>query len=126
MAIHHEFISVAIPISKVEHVYPGGFEGYMLDYPHGLWDEHLVVIPTMSPKDAELTVREWAELGLRPMVGQESGEASWLDLCVCALGGPTLPCEWIAYGRIGYMDAVWLKGTEPGEVVSWYRDDGPT
>ena len=122
MAIHSEFISVVIPISNVERVYPRGFEGYKLDYPNGLWDQHLVLIGTMSPRDAELTVREWAELGLRPMAGQGSEEASWLDLCVCQFGVPTLPCERIAYGHTDYMDVVWLRGTKPGEVVSWYRD----
>ena len=67
MAIQCEFLSVIIPITNVDRVYPGGFDRYKEHREGGsvraVHDEHLVWTGFMSPGDAESEVRRWRRMG---------------------------------------------------------------
>lgn len=67
-------------------------------------------------------LEEWENLGFHTHDVDGHGiPIKWVDVCVYDqfFGGATLPCDWIAYDDV--TDGVYLKGTDPGKLVS--RDD---
>ncbi len=115
MAIELEFISLIIPITNIDRIYPGGFKQYQIDRAgYYICDDSLVKEGAMSPWDMEDLVEKWETMGLQPF-REINGERQWGDLCVVDyLSGLTLNCDWIEHEK----DYVWLKGREPGEVMS--------
>lgn len=121
MAVYCEFINFIIPIKTVDAVYPGGFEQYKKDNPHGfafrMWhDDFLLRDGAMSPLDMADIVESWEKLGLQGSV-EVDGKKQWKDFCVveAVQGGPTLPCDWVEFDPKD--DSVYIKGAEKGEVV---------
>lgn len=121
MAVRCEFIDIIIPIANIERAYPGGFAGFKTDNAGliggRLWhDGHLLRDGAMSPADAREAIAYWERLGLVAMDSTE-GRQKWRDLCVVehALGGPTLPCDWIEFDSS--RGCVHLKGQAPGPVI---------
>jgi hypothetical protein len=126
MAIALEFIDFIVPRKVIEAKYPGGWKRCLAD--HGdllqgrVWyDEHLFRDGAMSPQGIEALVSYWSEHGLEPFADLD-GHMVWQDCCVVEgmFGGPTLPCDWIEISDDGR--SAFLKGTEPGEVISSARD----
>lgn len=120
MAVRCEFLSVIVPIARIDRVYPGGYLAYKeanaRDFKRVLWDDgRLFRDGAMDPAVAEDIVRYWENLGLRP-TEEVDGKKRWKELCVVASPiGPTLPCDWLVYDR--RQSAVSLAGEPPGPVV---------
>ena len=121
MAIALEFIDFIVPVSVIRKKYPGGWEQCLEDHRQliggRVWfDKHLFRDGAMNPKDIQALFNEWAALGFEP-TEEIDGKLSWKDCCVIEslLGGPTLPCSWIAIGDDGR--SAYLRGTEPGNVI---------
>jgi hypothetical protein len=120
MAIATEFIDFIVPIKVIEQKYPGGWAQCLDDHADALgrrvWhDEHLFRDGAMGPADIEYLINHWTDLGFTPTV-EKDGQKVWKDICVFQgiLGGPTLPCDWIAYDR--NTRTAYLKGTELGDI----------
>ena len=124
MAVACEFIDVIVPIANIDRVYPGGFEAFRRDrggIQGATWfDEHLLREGAMSPMDVEGIVAYWQSLGLEATV-ERNGTVEWQDLCIVEIlfGGPTLPCDWLAYD--GTQRCAFLKGYPPGDVIGYLR-----
>ena len=122
MAIALEFIDFIVPIATIKAKYPGGREQCLKDHEDCIdgrvwFDEHLFRDGAMNPYDIEALVEKWTLLGFKPRQ-EVNGVLHWKDLCVAEwmFGGATLECDWLEYGFRGR--SAYLKGTEPGEIVS--------
>ncbi len=105
MAIALEFIDLVVPIARIRESYPGGWEQLLLDYRarigRRVWhDRHLLRDGAMSVEEVNVLVEGWAVLGFEPTGTGRAGRY-WKDLCVVdwRRGGPTLPCDWLAFDR---------------------------
>ena len=128
MAIRLYFLNVIIPIEKInQSKVVGGFSGYIKENRGWLGtkmyhDEYLFRDGAMTQRDVEDIVKFWEKQGL-DLYYCFNGPNQWKDLCVVdALGGPTLPCDWIKfdYGKKddgGHYPYVYLKGKPKGEIV---------
>ena len=100
MAVGLEYISLIVPIEKIEQYYPGGFEKYKSDHKQSIggsiwYDDYLVRDGAMSNYDVGRLIREWESYGLKGVV-EIDGQKQWKDLCVVDyFGGATLPCYWL-------------------------------
>lgn len=128
MSIALEFIDVVIPIANIRERYPGGWQQCVLDYAallgRRVWhDQHLFRDGAMSPPEAQALVEGWAILGFEPMGKRRKG-AYWKDLCVVdwRSGGPTLPCDWLAFDPSSRT--AHLAGAEPGPLA-WRGQPAP-
>lgn len=129
MAIALEFIDFVVPITVIQEKYPGGWEQCKQDHERliggRVWfDEHLLRDGAMNPRDIELLIQEWTELGFEPFE-ERDGQRAWKDCCVVEgmFGGATMPCDWLVVTEDGY--SAYLKGTEPGEVAARPQQDRP-
>jgi len=116
-----EFIDVVIPIAKIRESYPGGWEQCLADYTtligRRVWyDRHLFRDGAMDRSEARTLVEGWAVLGFEPIGTRREGQY-WKDLCVVEWrrGGPTRPCDWLAFDPS--TRTAHLAGTEPGPLV---------
>jgi len=121
MAIALEFIDVVIPIAMIRERYPGGWQQCMLDHAallgRRVWhDQHLFRDGAMSAPEAQALVEGWVTLGFEPMEMRRKG-MYWKDLCVVnwRLGGPTLPCDWLAFDASSRT--AHLAGVDPGPLA---------
>jgi len=102
MAVKLEFISLIIPIEKIEKNYPGGFDKYKRDNAQNIgrriwFDNYIVRDGAMNPMDIEYLVKQWEKFGLVGII-EENGNKQWKDLCVVDfLTGCTLPCKWLIH-----------------------------
>ena len=126
MAVALEFIDFIVPRTVIEAKYPGGWERCLADHANLLqgrvwYDEHLFRDGAMSPQGIEALVSYWREHCLEPFA-ELNGRMVWQDCCVVEgmLGATTLPCDWIEISDDGR--SAFLKGREPGEVVSSARE----
>lgn len=126
MAVALEFIDFIVPRTVIEAKYPGGWEQCLADHENLLdgrvwYDQHLFRDGAMGPQGIEALVSYWREHGLEPFSDLD-GNMVWRDCCVVEgmFGGATLPCDWIEISDDG--SSAFLKGTEPGEVVSSTRE----
>ena len=125
MAVALEFIDFIVPRAVIEEKYPGGWDKCLKDHAYALgrrvWhDEHLFRDGAMNPRDIQILVEEWIDLGFEAFVDVD-GQKHWKDCCVVEhmFGGPTLPCDWIEIDPKGFA---WQKGVAPGEVVGPQED----
>lgn len=125
MAIATEFIDFIVPIHIIRDKYPGGWEQCLKDHEHLIggrvwYDQHLFRNGAMNPRDISLLVESWQEMGFE-CYREIDGKKYWQDVCVYEgmFGGPTMKCDWIESDK--GTGAVFLKGTEPGEVVGMLR-----
>jgi len=125
MAVSLEFIDFIVPRAVIEEKYPGGWDKCLKDHANALgrrvWhDEHLFRDGAMNPRDIQILVEEWIDLGFEAFVDID-GQKHWKDCCVVEhmFGGPTLPCDWIEFDPKGFA---WQKGVEPGEVIGPQED----
>ncbi len=121
MAVRCEFIDVVIPIANIERVFPGGFSAFETQnaglFGGRLWhDDHLLRDGAMNAMDAKQVVAYWEGHGLVAMETQ-NGRQTWRDVCVVEhlSGGPTLPCDWIAFDSV--RQCVYLKGQAAEPIV---------
>jgi hypothetical protein len=120
MAILCEFVDLIIPISKIDSVYPGGFEKFKSErierFGKTLWhDKFLFHQGAMELDFIDSLIQDWEQLGLKS-TEVKNGIEYWKDLCVTEmLDGPTLTCEWIEFDLSTH--SVFMKGTEPGEIA---------
>jgi hypothetical protein len=128
MAIATEFIDFIVPIEVIRKKYPGGWEQCLKDHAQlidgRVWfDEYLFRDGAMNPMDIESLVERWEAMGFVGIV-EKDGKKYWQDICVCegVFGGATLKCDWLEFDR--ESRAVYLKGTDIGEVVYPNRDYG--
>jgi hypothetical protein len=102
MAVQLEFISVIIPIQKIEQHYVGGLKQCLIDFRYSIGKR--IWCDTKLFRD-----------GLTTCETQDNVPIKWLDVCVVdELWGPTLECDWLAIDR--RTRSVFLKGEEPGEI----------
>ena len=100
MAVELEFISLIVPIEKIEKYYPGGFNKFKTDNRESIggriWFDNFVVRDDeMHPMDIEYRIKAWEELGLVGVI-EADGRQQWKDLCVVDyFSGITLPCNWL-------------------------------
>lgn len=125
MAVALEFIDFIIPISVIKEKYPGGWEQCLKDHQNALgarvwYDEHLFRDGAMNPRDIQVLVEEWIDLGFEPFT-EIDGQKHWKDCCVVEhmFGGPTLPCDWIGFDPKGFA---YLKGETPGDIAGRLGD----
>lgn len=121
MAIRLEFISLIIPIEKIDRCYPGGFKALVSEnrsmFNCGrLWhDEYLFRDGAMNPADMKECGEYWIDLGLVPYE-ERDGKKYWKDMCVVDYcGGLTYPCDWLEEDQNDF--SVWLKGKPKGQVI---------
>ena len=121
MAVYLEFINLIIPRDRIETVYEGGWDQFVLDNHSDIggrvwFDDHLMRDGAMSPGDMSLLIDLWIGIGLNP-IGEKDGQKFWKDCCVVdTMFGATLPCDWIEFTEYGR--SAFLKGTEPGELAT--------
>jgi len=127
MAIATEFIDFIVPIQTIRDKYPGGWEQCLEDHANLIggrvwYDEHLFRNGAMNPMDIGSLVKEWTEMGFE-CYREVDGKMCWQDVCVYEglFGGATMPCDWLGVDES--TNAVFLKGTAPGEVVFSKRDE---
>lgn len=100
MAVALEFISLIIPIEKIDEHYPGGFEQYKKNKEEFMgkiyWhDDFITREGAMNPMGIESSIEHWEMFGLKG-ISEEGGRKHWKDMCVVDfLGGKTLPCDWL-------------------------------
>lgn len=118
MAVALEFIDFIVPRSAIEEKYPGGWEKCLKDHAELIgrraWhDEHLFRDGAMNPRDIQILVEEWIDLGFEAFI-EIDGQKHWKDCCVVEhmFGGPTLPCDWIEINPMGFAT---LKGCSSGD-----------
>ena len=131
MAIALEFIDFIVPIKTIEEKYPGGWKHCLEDHEHLIggrvwYDEHLFHDGAMNPMDIESLVDIWKALGFNTHEEDENGRPiKWIDVCVYErmFGGATIKCDWIDYDA--QLDGVFLKGTNPGELIGRWDFEQP-
>ena len=102
MAVRLEYISLIVPIEKIEEHYPGGFSQYKIDMRnsigHRIWyDEYIVRDGAMNEYGIGRLINDWESFGLEGAV-KEDGKELWKDLCVVdQFMGATLPCDWLKF-----------------------------
>ncbi|HEV8400253.1 MAG TPA: hypothetical protein VGQ18_10490 [Gemmatimonadales bacterium] len=102
--------------STLEAKYPNGLEGYRRDCPNATFcaDGELTRIGFMVPADVQVWINHLTSVGLLFIVDGEAADFVVVD----QFKGATTPCSWLSGGRhpAGFS-AVWLAGTDPGEVA---------
>jgi hypothetical protein len=120
MAVQLQFLSVIVPIIKIEEHYSGGIRQYLTDSHNALgktiWcDSKLLRNGAMNDFDIEIIVEFWKKLGLKIHEFKDGNPSKWIDVCVVdELWGPTLDCDWLVMDR--KTRSVYMKGEEQGEV----------
>jgi hypothetical protein len=129
MAVRIKFLSVIVPIEKIDaSPLKGGLRGILQTQPSlvgkAFWhDDNLFVEYAMNPIDVQSLVQRWESLGL---VGraESNGVRCWKDVCVVDYyNGPTLPCAWLEFDP--RTKTAWKKGSAAGEVVGPVTEDQP-
>ena len=120
MAIATEFINFIVPIKTIRAKYPGGWEQCLIDHEHLIggrvwYDEHLFRDGAMNVFDIEEVVKRWESKGFVGIVSTNN-ERYWQDMCVFTFGWTTEQCDWFDFDS--EIRGAFLKGTDPGEVVS--------
>jgi len=121
MSVHLEFINLIIPRGRLQTVYKGGWDQFVLDNQSAIggrvwFDDYLMRDGAMSPGDMGLLIDLWKDIGLNP-IDEKDGQKFWKDCCVVdTMFGATLPCDWIEFTEDGR--SAFLKGTEPGELAT--------
>jgi hypothetical protein len=126
MAVALQMISVLVRVDAIRAKYPGGWDQFLKDAEPDIgsrawYDEHLYRDGAMSPHDIEEIVEFWQEKGLTTHREESGSPVEWIDICVTEFFGPTLPCSW--YADLPDAYAAYLKGTEPGRIMT--RNDFP-
>ena len=122
MAVALEFINVIVRIDAIQKKFPGGWPALLHDLDFrigavGWFDDHLYREGAMNPRDAQWLVEQWAGFGLEVYKEKDGNPVEWVDICIAeSMFGPSLKCEWLSFTEDG--NAVYLKGTDPGEVVA--------
>lgn len=123
MSVMNEFIDFIVPIKTIKQKYPGGWEQCLKDHDYSIgrcvwYDNHLFRTGAMSPTDISHLISYWEDKGFTTFGYKDGVEHSWVDVCVYEhfLGGATLECDWIDFDE--KSGGVYLKGTEPGELVT--------
>jgi ribosome modulation factor len=123
MSVMCEFIDFIVPIKTIKEKYPGGWEQCLKDHDYSIgrciwYDEHLFRTGAMNGMDIDRLLREWESKGFTTFGYQNGVETRWVDVCVYEqfFGGATLQCDWIDWDR--ESGGVYLKGTDPGELVT--------
>lgn len=121
MAVALEFIDFIVPISLIQKKYPGGWAQCQKDHASFIgkrvwFDQYLFRDGAMNPCDMEDIIQKWQAYGFRPLKDQH-GQLVWNECCIVEslLGGPTLPCAWLALTEDG--KSAYLQGTRPGVLV---------
>jgi len=121
MSVRLEFISFIVRRDKIDQKYPGGWDQCLKVHKNFIggrvwYDNYLLRNGAMDSEDIKYLLEYWVSLGFEGIV-TKNGQENWGDdLCVVdALGGPTLPCDWIE--NIKEDNVVYLKGTEPGSII---------
>ena len=84
MAVGLEYISLIVPIDKIEQYYPGGLEKYKGDNKQSIggsiwYDDYLVRDGAMNNYDVGRLIREWESYGLKGVV-EVDGLIQWKEL----------------------------------------------
>ncbi len=120
MAIQLEFISLIVPIEKIEQHYSGGFDSFKRKHIDSFggrfWhDDYLFRDGAMNSMDIQMMIDDWQKLGLKP-TQYNDGQQYWEDLCiVSSFSGLTLPCLWLEQDLID--NSVYLKAKPKGRVI---------
>ena len=121
LSIATEFI---VPIKIIKEKYPGGWDQCLEDHENLIggrvwYDDYLFHDGAMSPMAIESLVGYWESLGFKTHLEDDNGNPiEWIDVCVheSMFGGATLKCDWLELDE--ETGGVYLKGTEPGKLVS--------
>ena len=107
--IRLNYLSIIVPIHKLNRVYPGGFKQYKKDFPNriesalrlGGLDDDLLCISVMNPMDASLIAATLESYGLDE-AEQVGDRKVHKDFCICdILNGCEYQCTWLAiYGGL--------------------------
>jgi tetratricopeptide (TPR) repeat protein len=132
MAVLVEGISVLARRDRLDELFPGGSEQYIVDCPNATAcaDQHLVRFGFTTPDRAEKHVRRLESLGF--IFLDERGVAQDI-VVVDQLQGPTSPCEWLEYGHVvvqgGRAAAARLVGSSDNALCTppeWTYDNSLT
>jgi hypothetical protein len=111
-----EALSIIVRRTTLQATYPGGVEAYQRACPNATFcaDKNLTRIGFMVPADVERWLGHLQNAGLTFMLAGIAADIAVVD----QFKGATTPCPWLEGGRSpkGYS-AVWLAGTEPGELA---------
>jgi hypothetical protein len=102
MAVLVEGISVIVKRDAIVAVYPGGWDAFVSGVPNQTLcaDTELARVSFMTPQDVETFLKHLEHVGLRFMV-----EGKSIDMVVVDQSeGPTTPCDWLQFGRVGLSD----------------------
>lgn len=122
MAIVVYGFTVVVPLSSIEHGYPGGLLAWMESCSNFIgrrvwFDDKLVGIAYLSPDDSYSGVCEWRKIGFKASLG----DASLSTALLCAqtdtkLGVLDMGVDWLVF-EDGDIPRVSLKGSEPGRTA---------
>lgn len=112
MAVLVEAISVIVRREAIERKIAGGWDAFRKAVPNRTLcaDEEIARVGFMSPSDTQLYIETLVGLGLRFLADGEAVDIAVVD----QLGGPTVKCRWLAFGRLPYggkgrtIAACWL------------------
>jgi len=121
MSVALEFINVVVRVDAIKAKYDGGWEKFLKDYEPrigsiGWYDDNLYREEAMNPNDVRYLVQQWQDNGLATHREDGGKPVECLDICVCEMFGPTLPCQWLSFTDDGY--GAYLTGTEQGELMA--------
>jgi hypothetical protein len=112
MPVLVEAISVIVRREAIERKIAGGWDAFRKTVPNRTLcaDEEIARVGFMSPSDTRIYIETLEGLGLRFLVGGEAVDIAVVD----QLGGPTVKCRWLEFGRLTYggegrtIAACWL------------------
>jgi hypothetical protein len=129
MAVRIKFLSVVVPIDKINaSSIPGGLQGILASNPQiagkAFWHDDLLFVEfAMNPMDTQALVQQWESHGLVARV-EANGARQWKDVCVVDYyEGPTLPCGWLEFDP--NTKVAWKKGESPGEITGPATEGDP-
>jgi len=102
MAVLVEGISVIVKRDAIVAVYPGGWDAFVRGAPNRTLcaDTELARVGFMTPQDVETFVKHLEQVGLRFLADGKSVDIVIVD----QNEGPTTPCDWLQFGRVGLAD----------------------
>ena len=124
MTVALEFLSLVVPIQRIEEKYPGGWSGCLRDHVKSIgrvvwYDDHLFRTGAMDPEMMDNLIKKWTRLGFEP-TDVVDGNAVWKDFCVVdAFRLSQHQCPWLVVD--GAERVAWRRGSVHGKVVGRER-----
>jgi hypothetical protein len=120
MAVLVEGISAVVRVEAIRDRYPGGWPAFQAGASNGTLcsDDELARVGFMVPDDVEAFIKSLELASLRFLTAGSARDCVVVD----QIRGPTVPCQWIEFGRVpvdgGQVAACRLAGSESNLLMT--------